>query len=243
VIRAVVVVTAALLVTAPTVLHSAAMSPFPSPRRSDAQELRPPIAWTPIPYGRTRRGQMAAYSLRHYGERTWRLKEPRALVLHYTSGMTWQGAWETFASNARHLGELPGTCSHFLIDRDGTIHQLVALDVRCRHAIGMNHTSIGIEHVGTSDRMVLDNPAQMRSSLRLTAWLMARFGIGVGKVLGHRETLESPLRFELVRAWRCLVHADFPHPAMREYRTRLRETVTALGVPIGAGPVWVDHGC
>ena len=57
----------------------------------------------------------------------------------------------------------------------------------------MNWTAIGIEHVGTSDRMVLGNHAQMRSSLRLTLWLMQRYDINVGNVIGHAETLESPL--------------------------------------------------
>ena len=56
-----------------------------------------------------------------------------------------------------HLGELPGVCAHFVIDTDGTIYQLVNLRVRCRHAIGMNWTAIGIEHVGTSDGQMLSS--------------------------------------------------------------------------------------
>jgi N-acetylmuramoyl-L-alanine amidase len=186
---------------------------------------------------------MGGYSFRHYGVRRWRLSSPPVIVEHYTDGTTWRGAWNHFASNARHNGELPGTCTHFLIDTDGAIYQLVALDVRCRHAVGMNHVSIGIEHVGTSDRMVLSNDEQMASSLALTTWLMARFDISVGNVVGHHETLESPYRFELYRDWKCLAHADFPRWAMKEYRTRLREVLAAAGVPHGPGPVWVDHGC
>jgi N-acetylmuramoyl-L-alanine amidase len=205
--------------------------------------LRPPIVWKPIPFGDRRKAEMAAYSERHYGVRTWRLNAPKAIVEHYTDGTTWQGAWNTFASNAVHNGELPGTCAHFLIDRDGTIYQLVRLTVRCRHAVGMNHVAIGIEHVGTSDRMVLDDDRQMRASLRLTLWLMARFDINIGNVIGHRETLDSPYRHELYPDWRCLVHSDFPHPAMREYRHRLRTLAEARDVPVGAGPVWVDNGC
>jgi hypothetical protein len=107
----------------------------------------------------------------------------------------------------------------------------------------MNHTAIGIEHVGTSDRMVLNNDRQMRSSLRLTRWLMARFEINIGNVIGHRETLDSPLRFELDPTWRCLVHADFPRRAMRTYRARLRAVLVRRGVPAGPGPHWVDPGC
>ncbi|GIV01154.1 MAG: hypothetical protein KatS3mg014_2769 [Actinomycetota bacterium] len=54
------------------------------------------------------------------------------------------------------------------------------LGIRCRHAIGMNHTAIGIEHVGTSAEEILGNRAMMRTSLRLVVWLMARFGISWG---------------------------------------------------------------
>ena len=53
----------------------------------------------------------------------------------------------TFASNAANRGEKPGTCAHFVIEKSGKIHQLVPLGVRCRHAIGLNHVSIGIEMV------------------------------------------------------------------------------------------------
>jgi beta-N-acetylhexosaminidase len=221
----------------------AGAKPLREARALDVAALKPPIVWKPIPFGDRRKRQMAGYSDRHYGTRTWRLRQPPVIVQHYTDGLTWEGAWNTFASNARHLGELPGTCAHFLIDRDGTIYQLVRLSIRCRHAVGMNHVSIGIEHVGTSDRMVLDDDRQMRASLRLTVWLMARYGINVGNVIGHRETLESPYRHELYADWKCLVHADFPHAAMREYRTRLKVRARAEGVPRGAGPVWVDNGC
>jgi hypothetical protein len=186
---------------------------------------------------------MARYSLRHYGVRTWRLDDPQVIVQHYTTGTSWQSAWNTFAANSEHNGEYPGTCTQFLIDTDGTIRQLVSLRARCRHAVGMNHTSIGIEHVGTSDRMVLDDREQMRASLRLTAWLMARFDVNIGNVIGHRETLDSAYRLELNPDWWCLVHADFPRPAMKEYRTRLRNVLERWGVPAGAPPVWVDSGC
>jgi neutral trehalase len=40
--------------------------------RAEATPLRPPpIHQWPIPYGAARRRQMAAYSLRHYGEDTY----------------------------------------------------------------------------------------------------------------------------------------------------------------------------
>src|SRR5213075_1151382 len=124
--------------------------------------------------------------------RTWHLRHPKVIFEHYTDGTTFSGAWSTFASNAPHDGELPGACAHFIIDRDGTIYQLVPLGIRCRHAIGMNWTAIGIGHVGTSDRQILRNGAMMRASLHLTVWLMDKYGISWGNVIGHAETLQSP---------------------------------------------------
>jgi N-acetylmuramoyl-L-alanine amidase len=199
---------------------------------------KPPIVWKPIPFGSKRKSEMAAYSKRHYGKRTYRLTSPKVIIEHYTDGTSFSSAWNTFAANSPHNGELPGTCAHFIIDRDGTIYRLVRLRIRCRHAVGMNYTAIGIEHVGTSDHMVLSDFAQMRSSLRLTLWLMQKFGINIGNVIGHRESLYSPYRHELYPSWQCLVHADFPHPAMRKYRRRLRDLADRRGVAVGKGPVW-----
>ncbi|HEU4832741.1 MAG TPA: peptidoglycan recognition family protein, partial [Actinomycetota bacterium] len=132
---------------------------------------------------------------------------------------------------------------HFLIDTDGTIYQLVNLRIRCRHAIGMNWTAIGIEHVGTSAGAILGDRDMMRASLRLTVWLMSRHGISWGNVIGHAETLQSPFHRELYEDWRCSTHADFNRSQMRIYRRRLTRVAKRLEVPVGAGPRWVDSGC
>ena len=200
-----------------------------------AAPARPPIAWTPIPYPARRRSEMAAYARRHYGLSRYRLIHPRVIVEHMTEGATFSSAWNTFAPDVPdgELGELPGVCSHFVIDRNGTIHQLVPLGLMCRHTVGLNYTAIGIEHVGTSDRGVLDNPAQMRSSLALTTWLLGRYRIQLGDVIGHNESLTSPFHKELYPAWRCQTHADFPRAAMGEYRARLAKVARAARLPLG----------
>jgi beta-N-acetylhexosaminidase len=215
-----------------------AASAAPSPA-----DVKPAIVWKKIPFGAKRKRQMAAYSERHYGERTWRLTDPQVVVEHYTDGTSFDSAWNTFAANGRHLGEYPGVCSHFLIDTDGTIYQLVNLGIRCRHAIGMNWTAIGIEHVGTNARDILQNGPMMHASLRLTVWLMARFGISWGNVIGHAEILESPYHHERYASWRCSTHADWNHREMRIFRRRLKRTARRLDVPVGHGPRWVDSGC
>jgi N-acetyl-anhydromuramyl-L-alanine amidase AmpD len=203
---------------------------------------RPAIVRRMIPFGRRRLRQTAAYSQRHYGQRTSVLADPKVIVEHFTDGSSFASAWNLFASNAGHLGERPGTCAHFIINTDGTIYQLVRLDVRCRHTIGLNQTSLGIEHVGTSDRQILHSRRMMRASLHLTLWLMQRYGINVGNVIGHAESLMSPYHRERYRAWRCMTHRDWQHRDMNLYRRRLRDLARAEGVPGGAAPVW-DPDC
>lgn len=234
--RAFVLFVVALVLVAP---ESAAIAVEPP----DPGDVKPEIAWKKIPFGARRKRQTAAYSRRHYGERTYEITGPHVVVEHYTDGTSFDSAWNHFAANGTHLGEKPGVCSHFLIDTDGTISQLVNLRVRCRHAIGMNWTAIGIEHVGTNARGILDNRRMMRASLRLTAWLMLRSGINVGNVIGHAEILQSRYHRERYEEWRCSTHADWNHGEMRIYRRRLKRVAQRLAVPIGAGPDWVDSGC
>jgi beta-N-acetylhexosaminidase len=108
--------------------------------------------------------------------------------------------------------------------------------------IGINYTSIGIEHVGTSDGQILHNRAMMRSSLHLTLWLMQRYGINVGNVIGHAESLSSLYHHEKYPSWRCQTHSDWLRPDMRIYRRRLRRLARSDGVGAGAGPKW-DLDC
>ena len=138
------------------------------------------------------------------------------IVEHYTASTTFSSAWSTFASDApdSELHERPGTCAHFVIDRDGTIYQLVPLTTICRHTVGLNWTAIGIEHVGTSDASILSNPRQMRASLELTLWLMHRYDISLPNVIGHSESLTSRYHRERYAPWRCQTHADWQHADM-----------------------------
>jgi protein MpaA len=184
---------------------------------------RPPIVAKPIPFGADRRRQMRAYARRHYGIDDYRLREPRVIVEHVTATATLGPAWSTFAANARdpELHERPGTCAHFIVDRDGTVYQLVALGLMCRHTVGLNHVAIGIEHVGRTDAEVLGRPRQLAASLALTRWLQARFGIRTRDVIGHAESLSSPYHHERVARLRTQTHGDMRRATMRRYRHAL----------------------
>jgi beta-N-acetylhexosaminidase len=186
--------------------------------------IEPPIVWDPIPFGAQRKAEMLAYAERHYGLDTYKLIDPHVIVIHYTETPDFQSTYNTFAPDTPdpELHELPNTCAHFVIDAEGIIHQLVPLDIMCRHTVGLNWTAIGIEHVGYSDRQVLDDPRQMIASLRLVRWLRCRFQIPVGDVIGHNESLTSPYHHEDVPSLRTQTHSDFKHADMQVYRSALR---------------------
>jgi beta-N-acetylhexosaminidase len=189
---------------------------------------KPHVVWKPIPFGPQRKAEMAAYAQRHYGIRSWRL-HPKVIVEHFTGSDSFSSAWNTFAANTPdpELGELPGTCAHFIVDRDGTIYQLVRLTVMCRHTVGLNYVALGIENVGTSDGEILRDRAQLRSSLALAAWLVGRFHIRIRNVIGHSESLSSPYHRELYKPWAHQTHGDWKHLDMDVFRSKLRALLLA----------------
>src|SRR3954468_5485464 len=146
---------------------------------------QPTIVQRPIPFPATRKQEMDASAPRHYGIDSYRLRDPKVIVEHYTVTATFQQTFNTFAPDVAdaELHELPGTCAHYVIDRDGTIYQLVPRSIMCRHTVGLNYTAIGIEHVGSSDAGVLGNSRLMVASLRLTRWLRCRYGIAAKNVI------------------------------------------------------------
>jgi beta-N-acetylhexosaminidase len=186
---------------------------------------------------------MAAYARRHYGIDSYTLRAPKVIVEHYTGSTTFAAAFATFARDVPdpELHELPGLCAHFIVDRDGTIYQLVSLRFMCRHTVGLNYTAIGIEHVGTSDREILDDRRQLDASLALTRWLRCRYRIRLGDVIGHSESLRSPYHRERVARLRRQTHADWSHADMRLYRRLLARrpcsAAAAAGASRGARPL------
>jgi N-acetylmuramoyl-L-alanine amidase-like protein len=218
-------VAAALCITAlaATGILVAVAATAPASTVLPAGALRPPIHQWPIPFGATRKREMAAYSLEHYGEDTYVLSDPKVIVEHYTETATAGAAYNTFAADVpdSEFHELPNTCAQFLVEPNGRIDQLVPLAIRCRHTVGLNWTAIGIENVGDSDRQILDDNAQISASLRLTRWLRCTYGIELNNVIGHNESLSSPYHRERVPAFQHQTHSDWNHADMHIYRTRL----------------------
>jgi N-acetylmuramoyl-L-alanine amidase len=177
-----------------------------------------------IPFPQQRKNEMRAYARRHYGINSYALTKPKVIVEHIAVAASAAATRATFVPDRPdpELHELPGTCSHFVVDRDGTIDQLVSLKLMCRHTVGLNYTAIGIEHAGFKDGDLLGNSRQLAASLRLTAWLKCRYGIRLANVIGHNESLSSPYRRERVARLRTQTHGDMQHASMQVYRRRLR---------------------
>lgn len=185
--------------------------------------IKPALKKRPIPFPQKRKNEMAAYSQRHYGDNTFLLSSPQVIVEHYSVTSNLRAIYNTFAPDRPdvELHELPGVCSHFAIGPTGKIWQFVPLNIRCRHTVGLNYTAIGIEHVGFSDSDVLNRPAELKASLRLTHYLQCRFGIALQNVIGHNESLSSPFHKELVPSLKKQTHGDMTHAAMERYRRKL----------------------
>jgi hypothetical protein len=184
---------------------------------------KPGIRKRLIPYTAKRLNDMAGYSKRHYGQFTYRLENPRQIVIHYAVAGSVDAIYNTFAPNNPdpEFGELPNVCSHFAVGARGETVKFVRPDIRCRHVVGLNHASIGIEHVGFSDGEVLGRKRQLKASLRLTQFLRCRFDIPVKDVIGHNESLRSRFYKELDPDFRGQTHGDFKRRSMRVYRRAL----------------------
>ena len=117
-----------------------------------ARLRRPPIDRDRIPYGQERKRQMAGYSARHYGRRKWRLRHPRAIVLHFTAGPATGPHGRRSPPIPPTWVSCPGSAHTSWSQRAGASTGWSGPRIRCRHTIGLNHRSIGVEMVQRAGR-------------------------------------------------------------------------------------------
>lgn len=143
-----------------------------------------------LPYGRWE-AEYRHYFERHVHDGSLTL-HPTAIVMHYTAGPSLAQAWNIFARGRWYddgdVGRVFGhLSSHFIIDRDGTIHACLPTDRRCRGAYGVNHVALSIEMVAPDEAAVLTDGRLMRSSFDLVTFLCRRFAIPSTRVWGHYQ--------------------------------------------------------
>ncbi len=116
---------------------------------------------------------------------------PRMVVVHWTAIPTLEKSFQAFVDSKlpSHREGIASASSlnvsaHFLVDRDGTVYQLLPETTFARHVIGLNHSAIGIENVGDGNKLPLTSE-QLDANVKLIQQLASRHPIEY--VIGHHE--------------------------------------------------------
>lgn len=154
------------------------------------------IQQKPIQFSEHRIQLMREYVRSHYGNYPRSLEmEPQMIVVHWTALPDLESSFRAF-----NREELPGgrkalsgagavnVSSHFLVDRDGTVYQLMPDNWMARHVIGLNACAIGIENVGGVGGKEDLTVAQLISNAELVAYLKQKYP-SITYLLGHHEYL------------------------------------------------------
>ena len=155
---------------------------------------------------------------------------PKMIVLHWTVIPTFEKSFEAFdpvtlpnwRPDIKNVSGL-NVSSQFMVDRDGTIYQLLPETTMARHVIGLNHCAIGVENVGGTEELPLTK-AQLKSNIWLVKYLKDKYDIDY--LIGHYEyTLfeNHPLWLEIDEGYRT-VKTD-PGP---EFMANVRKAVKNL---------------
>ena len=156
------------------------------------EKQTPNIIQKPIVFDKQRQELTLEYMLQHYGmAQTEPTIIPKMVVVHWTVIPTFEQTFATFnptilssSRNKIKSASALNVSSQFVIDRDGTIYQLLPETTMARHVIGLNHTAIGIENIADGKELPM-TPAQLDANTTLITYLMDKYNIE--HVVGHSE--------------------------------------------------------
>ncbi len=157
--------------------------------------------------------------------------EPVMIVIHFTGSGTLNSNFNYFnrteIENARQLNKSQSTLNvsaQFLVDRDGTVYQLMDDNQFARHTIGLNYCAIGVENIG-SDKQPLTT-AQLNANAQLVQYLAAKYPIKY--LIGHQEYAV----FKGSALWKETNSKYFTHKIDpgKDFMKKLREKVSNLGL-------------
>lgn len=155
-----------------------------------AQEIKQ----TPVSFSDEKIELTKAYIKAHYDLSVADIKIiPKIILIHYTAIDSFEKSLERFIPeklptdrpDIANAGAV-NVSIHFLVARDGTIHQLMPLDFMARHVIGLNYNSIGIENVGGENRNENLTKEQLQANIFLVNYLREKFDT-LEYVVGHHE--------------------------------------------------------
>lgn len=149
------------------------------------------IITKPITYDSERKQLSLEYLKNHHGLIQ---KEPtiipKIIVLHYTAGGTLSSNFNyfnnTYIENSRNFNKKQSklnVSSHYLVDRDGTIYQIIPDTLFARHTIGLNYCAIGVENIGSKKQPLTKK--QVEANAFLIRKLTKEYNIEY--VIGHSE--------------------------------------------------------
>ena len=160
------------------------------------------IIQSPLEFNTKRKRLTLDYIREHYDPLANNIFiEPRMIVIHWTGANNINTVYHNFnrteldsrsPSKTLNAGKL-NLSSHFIVDRDGTIHQLVPETWMARHVIGLNRVAIGIENIGGPEQGLTEE------QLEANHWLidyLAKKHPRIDYLIGHYEYLNfwnSPL--------------------------------------------------
>ncbi len=190
------------------------------------------IVQKPIIFTHKRIELTKKYIKNHYGLDVKDIKiKPKSIVLHWTGLMKFSWCFnsmnqEKIISDRKYIKRagLVNVSAHFLIQRDGTINQLMPDNWMARHTIGLNYSAIGIENIGGARNKAEDlTPAQVVANIKLIKYLKQKYP-DIEYLLGHLEYFDmekTALWLEKNRRYRTY-KADPGPKFMREVRDGLK---------------------
>jgi len=118
---------------------------------------------------------------------------PKMIVLHFTGFGTIKSIHEYFNAptieESRQINKKVSALNvgaHYLIDRDGSIYQLIPDTLLARHVIGLNYCAIGVENIGSEKEPLTE--AQVISNAKLVRYLASKYKIEY--LIGHEEYIK-----------------------------------------------------
>ena len=171
------------------------------------------IIQKPIDFGVKRIKLTKAYIKHHYHLEPKDITiKPKMIVLHWTAEMAFEDSFarlypQILYSDRKDIAAASAlnVSAHFLVDRNGTIYQLMPENIMARHVIGLNYCTIGVENVGGEGNKKEDlTPAQLQANIELVRYLANKYP-SIEYLIGHYEyrTFENtPLWLESDKGYR-----------------------------------------
>jgi len=162
------------------------------------QEAQVNIIQKPIIFEQERIEMTKKYIQDHYALEVRNIEiDPKIIVIHWTAVMDLEKSYALLKPQKllSHRGDIAdagalNVSAHYIVDRDGTIYQLMPDNWMARHVIGLNYSSIGIENIGGEGNIKEDlTKEQLKANEDLVRYLVQKYP-KLQYLIGHYEYLK-----------------------------------------------------